>query len=105
MSHTEKNKLFYRLLRAVKDPSGKHPLWTVEKIAAAIYVNRSHLNDVLNNKPGHGGQTRPKVARFFKANFEQSAAILQSLGWDGEGNIVPHGTLDVQQSNLEASDV
>lgn len=96
---TEKNKMFYRLLRAVKDPSGKRPLWTLEKIGKEIYVNRSHLTDVINNKPRHGAQTRPKLVRFFKQHFEQWQAILEALGWDEEGNIIPHGTLDVQQTD------
>lgn len=100
---TAKNKLFYRLLHAVKDESGKRPKWTLEKIAEAIYVNRAHLTDVINNKPNHGAQTRPKLVRFFKANFQQWKAILSALEWDEEGNIVPRGTSDVQQSGEEVS--
>lgn len=98
MRTIDKNKLFYRLLRAVKDETGKRPKWTVEKIAESIYVNRCHLTDVLNNKPGHGGQIRPKLVRFFRENFEQWRAILQALGWDEDGRIVPRGMLDVQHS-------
>lgn len=94
---TDKNKLFYRLLHAVKDETGNRPKWTLEKIAAAIYVNRPHLTDVINNKQGHGKQTRPKLVRFFRENFEQWRAILSALGWDENGNLVPHGMSDVEQ--------
>lgn len=98
MRTIDKNHLFYQLLHAVHDPSGRRPRWTIEKIAAELYLNRSRLNDVINNKPGHGAHTRPKLVRFFRKNFEQWPAILQALGWDNTGKIVSHGTLQIGNS-------
>ncbi len=63
---------------------------TVGRIASAIFVNRAHLNDVLNNKPNHGGRTRWKVARFLKRSFPAKAPeLLAALGWDDKGNLKP----------------
>lgn len=60
---------------------------TVSRLAAALKINRPHLTDVLNNTPGHGGQTRPKVARWLVKHFpEQAPAVLGQLGWDERGN-------------------
>lgn len=80
------NAKFYFLLHELR--AGNRPRWTIEKIAAEIYVNRSHLTDVLNNKPGHGAQTRPKLIKFFKAKFRKQRRwqeILEALGWDENG--------------------
>lgn len=94
-----RNKAFYSLLHAVKDETGKRPRWTLDKVAQEIYINRDHLNEVINNK--HGGQTRPKVIKFLKLHFPNWQDFLEALGWDGEGNLtsnVSHRTLDVQQT-------
>ncbi|MDE2099465.1 MAG: hypothetical protein KGL39_19595 [Patescibacteria group bacterium] len=62
---------------------------TVGRIAEEIYVSRPRLNDVLNNTPGHGGRTRPKVVKFFEKNLPQhKAELLAALGWDDEGKIL-----------------
>jgi hypothetical protein len=81
------NKKFHWLIREPRDARGK-PLWTVAKIAQAIYCNRCRVTDALNNKAGHGAQTRPKLARFFKEKFPNTwEQILESLGWDKDGKI------------------
>src|SRR4051812_23447348 len=80
-----KNRKLHWLLREPKDERGK-PLWTVEKIAEAIYCNRSRVTDTLNNKPGHGAQTRPKLRKFFRKHFPDTyEQLIESLGW-GEGS-------------------
>ena len=51
-------------------------------MAEAIYSNRAHVNDVLNNKPGHGYQTRRKLIVFFKKEFPKAwPEILEALNW------------------------
>lgn len=92
-----KNKDFLGLLHAQRHPSGRK--WTIEKLATAISGNRGHVNDVLNNKPGHGGQTRRKLAALFQKDFPSWRAMLATLGWDESGNLVPQGTSDVQQNS------
>ena len=72
--------------------------WTVEKLAAGIYASRCHVNMVLRNaavagKAGYGKQTRPKLVQFFKGHFTAWRAMLAALGWDENGNVIPHGTL------------
>ena len=75
-----KNREFHFKLRKLRTASGER--WTVGRIASTIYVSRARLNDVLNNKEGHGGQTRAKVARFFDNHLpEQKAELLAALGW------------------------
>jgi hypothetical protein len=82
-----KNRSFHFKLRALKDAAGK-PM-TIQKIADAIYTGRAHLTDVLNNRAGHGANTRPKVVKFLNERFpEKSAELLASLGWDSKGGIL-----------------
>jgi len=78
-----KNGKFHWLLREPKDEAGQSR-WTVAKVAKAIRSNRSHVTDVLNNKPGHGGvKTRAQLTRFFRKHFRQHGAeILESLNWE-----------------------
>ena len=61
--------------------------WTVQRLAEGIYASRSHVNKVLLNRdaPRLGRLTRPKLARFFKANFKAWRAMLAVLGWDETG--------------------
>ncbi len=81
-----KNRKFHFQLRTLKDGAGRR--WTVGRIAEAIYVNRSHLNCVLNNQPGRGKATRRKVVIFFERHLpEQREGLLAALGWDTAGNI------------------
>jgi len=76
-----KNKQFHFRLRKLRRADGRP--WTVGRMAAAIGANRAHLTDVLNNTPGHGGQTRPKVLRWMEKEFPPAtvAALTQALGW------------------------
>ena len=81
-----KNRDFHFKLRKLKDESGQP--WTVARIAEAIFVNRSRLNDVFNNLPGHGGNTRRKVVKFLSQKFpNQAIGLLTALGWDEHGEI------------------
>ena len=80
------NRKFHFQLRTLKDSAGRR--WTVGRIAEAIYVNRSHLNCVLNNQAGRGKVTRRKVVTFFERHLpEQRGELLAALGWDAKGNI------------------
>ena len=82
------NRNFHFRLRKLKDSAGLP--WTVGRMAETIYVSRPRLNDALNNKTGHGGRTRTKVVKFLERHLpEQKADLLQALGWDGDGNILP----------------
>ncbi|HUA39198.1 MAG TPA: hypothetical protein VMA35_12475 [Candidatus Sulfopaludibacter sp.] len=83
-----KNRGFLFLLRKLTDEPGQP--WTVSKIADAMFLNRSRLNDVFSNKPGHGGNTRGKVVKFFLQRFPgQAPELLRSLGWNERGEITP----------------
>ena len=55
---------------------------TVTKLAEQFSIGRSHLSQVLANKPGRGGQTRRKIARYLPP------VALQLLGWDVRGNLI-----------------
>lgn len=72
------------------------------RLARLAHTGRSHVSEVLNNKPGHGGQTRKKLAQFL------TESELALLGWDKEGNVVPHGTLsqltEEQKANVAIED-
>lgn len=89
---------FQYLLEQVRDERGKRR-WTVARIAERIGSNRSHVNEVLNNKPGHGYRTRRKLVGFFKANFENWNELLAALGWKEDGGFVPRGTLQMEHSD------
>ena len=82
-----KNREFHFKLRKLRTASGER--WTVGRIAETIYVSRARLNDVLNNKQGHGGQTRAKVVKFFDKHMpEQKAELMAAMGWSVEGGAV-----------------
>lgn len=49
---------------------------TQQQLADKIFSSRSHVSQVLNNKPGRGYQTRHKLAHYL-TNEE-----LQILGWN-----------------------
>ncbi len=100
-----KNRKFHFLLRTLRTATGKR--WTVGRIAETIYVGRSRLNDVLNNTPGQGALTRPKVVRFLGEHLaDKKAELLEALGWDLEGNPKDEGrnpngeTFNIQQPNV-----
>ena len=81
-----KNRDFLLLLRKLKDESGQPR--TVSRIADAMFLNRSRLNDIFNNKPGHGGNTRGKVVKFFGQRFPgQGPELLKALRWNERGEI------------------
>jgi hypothetical protein len=93
VSRRARNAKFQWLLQEPKDERGL-PRWTVSRMAEAIYCNRSHVGDVLNNKPGHGAQTRGKLIKFFRKEFPKRwPEILESLGW-GEGGQSGRGGRD-----------
>ncbi len=103
-----KNVRFYQLLRRVTDARGQ-PVWTVERIAEAIYCGRVTVSDALNNKARRGRRTRPKLVKFFKKQFPELEApaqvpnwreLLAVLGWDEAGTVreVPCGKLHVEHS-------
>lgn len=82
-----KNRVFHKLLRRLTDEQGRP--YTVGKIAEGIFSNRAHLNDVLNNKPNHGGNTRWKVVKFLK-RIAPCPAPLPIASPRGEGEKKPH---------------
>jgi hypothetical protein len=93
-----KNRKFHFQLRTLKDEKGES--WSVSKIAHRIYVNRSRLNDVINDKPGHGGNTRAKVVKFLTQQFpEQVTSLLTALGWNEHGEIIT-GAVGQEASHL-----
>ena len=65
--------------------------YTIQKLADGICASRSRVNGVLLNRGG-GGHIRPKLAKFFKANFVTWPAMLACLGWKEKG------TFHVEQS-------
>jgi hypothetical protein len=82
-----KNPKFHLQMKDLRTDSGER--WTVGRIAETIYVSRSRLNDVLNNKSGQGGLTRSKVVKFFGKHLpEQKSQLLAALGWDDHGRLV-----------------
>ena len=81
-----KNQRFYQLLHMGRQANGE--AWTTSALAASIQSGRAHVTEVLNNEPGHGHQTRRKLAAVFKANFTFWRDLLLALGWDEGGNIL-----------------
>lgn len=82
------NRQFHWQLRKLTDENGK--TWTVTLIAYEMFISRARLTDVINNKSGHGGQTRPKVVRFLKRKFPaQFHDLLKALKWNELGEIIP----------------
>jgi hypothetical protein len=61
------NRKFYRLLHA----RGLDGTFLAEMVGS----NRSHVSEVLNNKPGHGGQTRRKLFLWLMPDE------IEALGW------------------------
>jgi hypothetical protein len=80
-----KNVKFHQLLGAPRFADGT-PMWTVGRLAAEIESGRSHVNQVLNNVPGRGYQTRRKLVSLFRRNFTYWRDFLITLGWDENGN-------------------
>lgn len=82
-----KNWQFYRALKSRG--------LTAQKLAKQVGCGRSHLSQVLNNKPGRGGQTRRKLRPLL------TPEEIQLLGWPLEqsstGNIVPDAQTAAQQ--------
>lgn len=72
-----KNAELHRLLRSRG--------MTVKKLSGAIGSRHSHVSQVLNNVPNRGGNTRRKLAKLLQP------AELESLGWDGNGNLRESG--------------
>lgn len=68
-----KNYNFYRALHGRGETAGS--------LARAIGSSRGHVTEVLQNKPGHGGQTRGKLARLL------TPEELGFLGWMEEGSL------------------
>jgi hypothetical protein len=95
------NKKFHWLLREPRDVRGR-PVWTIGRVAEAIYCNRATVNDALNNVAPRGRQTRPKLVKFFRKEFPDTwPQILDALSWDARGEIkqpVPCGKSQVEQS-------
>jgi hypothetical protein len=67
------NWRFYRSLHGRRDKDGKQ--MTTEKLAEQIHSERTHVTQVLNNKPGRGGKTRRKL---FRVLTEEE---IRALGW------------------------
>jgi hypothetical protein len=68
-----KNWTFYRLLHSRRDREGRR--MTIRILAEQIGTRGSHLCEVLNNRPGHGHQTRVKLFRVL--TYEE----IRALGW------------------------
>lgn len=62
-----RNQKFYKLLRERG--------MTATLLAELSGTGRSHLSEVLNNKPGHGGHTRRKIFPWILP------AEAEALGW------------------------
>jgi hypothetical protein len=81
---------------------------TVQTLADALGTSRSHLSQVLANKPagpgqafgtGRGGRTRTRVIKYFQAQHAADLpGLLAVLGWNERGGIVPRGTPHVERS-------
>ena len=84
-------------------------MWTVAKLAAALGTGRVHLAKVLNNEPGRGKETRPRVVALLRREFPQRwPAMVAALGWEWDGTSaermapnlaarnVPDGTFHVE---------
>jgi transcriptional regulator with XRE-family HTH domain len=61
---------------------------TLGSLAVAVGSGRSHLSQVLNGKPGRGGKTRGKVARWVRDHCAAGEAMLTALGWTEDGEEV-----------------
>lgn len=59
----------------------KHRGLRVKDLAEQARVSRCHLSEVLQNKPGRGGQTRRRVAPLL---LPEELAL---LGWDENGRM------------------
>jgi hypothetical protein len=97
-----RNEPFHKLLKEFRDERGKRR-WTISRIAERIGSNPAHVTDVLNNTPGHGYRTRPRLVAFFKEHFHNWKEVLEALGWTEEGLIVPRGTTYHMEENNSVS--
>lgn len=91
-----KNTEFHNLLRRRRDEGGR-PLWSIGKIAEHLYLNRSRLSGVFNNDDARrGGQTRPKLIKFFKREFEGTEPnwqqLLKALNWNEDSSVIAEQT-------------
>lgn len=91
-----RNERFFYLIEQPRDGNGKK-LWTLGRIAEAIYSSRSHVSQVINGKSGRGAYTRKRLVKFFKLNFTCWRDILLSLGWNEQGKIVPRGSSTLER--------
>ena len=98
-----KNPRFAWLIREPRNERGK-PLWTVGRIAEAVYCSRHAVEDAVTNNATRGRLTRPKLVKFFKKEFPKTwPEILVALGWDEGGRMmttrqsVPCGMAQVEQ--------
>lgn len=77
--------------------NGMHANWRVNKLlrhrgsgikhlAELIGSSHAHVSQVMNNKPGRGGQTRRKLAALLT---DRELAL---VGWGREGRLVPQDT-------------
>jgi hypothetical protein len=82
-----KNHKFYCLMR---DPRGadNKPIWTVARLAREMGSSRAHVAEVLNNVPGHGHRTRPKLISVLRSNFAFWRDMVAALGWDERGKLL-----------------
>ena len=61
-----------------------------ERLAKLSGINRTRLSEIVSNKPGRGGKTRPKLVRALRQRWRKELPeILEQLGWDESGNIKP----------------
>ncbi len=83
---------------------------TQEMLAILAGTSRAHLNQVLNNMPGRGHQTRKKLVRLVWTEGHANAGeriltdeMLNELGWDENGKLLHsvaqpvRGTFPVEQ--------
>lgn len=68
---------------------------TQEMLAILAGMSRAHLNQVLNNVPGRGYQTRKRLARLVWSEGHERAGerilteeMLHELGWDANGKLL-----------------
>jgi hypothetical protein len=70
-----------------QDGQGTHK-WTVQKLANEICASRPRVTDVLNNKPGHGGHLRRKLAKLMRQKLPMWRGMLAALNWDEDGRLM-----------------
>jgi hypothetical protein len=70
--------------------------WTIAKLAEEICASRPRVTEVLNNKHGHGGHLRPKLARLIRRKFSKWREMLAALHWDESGSLLTRKTPNPQ---------